>query len=64
MAVTISTVVLLLITVAILLRTGYLRFGPALAAALLGFFAASTGIAPTVNSAVSSISSLLAQITA
>ncbi|MEV7482965.1 hypothetical protein ACIQGA_08280 [[Kitasatospora] papulosa] len=64
MAVTISAVVLLLIIVAIMLRTGYLRIGPALAAALLGFFAASTGIAPTINSAISSLASLLAQITA
>lgn len=64
MAVTVSAVVLLLIVVLIMLRTGYLRFGPALAAALLGFFAASTGIAPAINSAINSLASALAHITA
>ncbi|MFF0338082.1 hypothetical protein ACFYUM_36510 [Streptomyces fimicarius] len=64
MGITISAVILLLIVVAILLRTGYLRFGPALAAALLGFFLASTGIAPTVNSTLSSIATALARLTA
>lgn len=64
MGITISAVVLLLAVVAILLRTGSLRFGPALAAVLLGFFLASTGIAPAVNNALSSLATALAQITA
>ncbi|MFF3975075.1 hypothetical protein ACFYZ6_35210 [Streptomyces rubiginosohelvolus] len=64
MGITISAVVLLLVVVAILLRTGSLRFGPALAAVLLGFFLASTGIAPTVNNALSSLATAIAQITA
>ncbi|WP_097893646.1 hypothetical protein [Streptomyces sp. st170] len=63
MGITISAVVLLLVVVAILLRTGSLRFGPALAAALLGFFLASTGIAPAVNNALSSLATAIAQIT-
>ncbi|MFH8472028.1 hypothetical protein [Streptomyces sp. NPDC018000] len=63
MALTVSAVVLLLVIVLILVRTGYLRFGPALAAILLGFFLASTGIAPAINSALSSIAAALAQIT-
>ncbi|MER5358865.1 hypothetical protein [Streptomyces sp. NPDC002785] len=64
MALTVSAVVLLLITVLILLRTGYLRFGPGLAAALLGFFVASTGIAPAIRQVLSSIATALAHITA
>ncbi|MFF8917878.1 hypothetical protein ACF08M_32370 [Streptomyces sp. NPDC015032] len=64
MALTVSAVVLLLIVVLILLRTGYLRFGPGLAAALLGFFLASTGIAPTIRQALSSIATALSHITA
>ncbi|MFB6944732.1 hypothetical protein ACFWGL_07140 [Streptomyces sp. NPDC060286] len=64
MALTISAVALLLVIVLILLRTGYLRFGPALAAALLGFFLASTGIAPTIRQALSSIATALTHITA
>ncbi|MFJ9195691.1 hypothetical protein [Streptomyces globisporus] len=64
MGITISAVVLLLVVVTILLRTGSLRFGPALAAALLGFFLASTGIAPAVNNALSSLATAIAQITA
>ncbi|MEU1122010.1 hypothetical protein ABZ371_00080 [Streptomyces sp. NPDC005899] len=64
MGITISAVVLLLVVVAILLRTGSLRFGPALAAVLLGFFLGSTGIAPAVNNALSSLATALAQITA
>ncbi|MDF3288356.1 hypothetical protein [Streptomyces silvisoli] len=39
----------------ILLRTGYVRFGSALVFALFGFFLASTGIAPTVNHAITSV---------
>ncbi|MFI5768562.1 hypothetical protein ACIA74_08405 [Streptomyces sp. NPDC051658] len=64
MALTVSAVVLLLVIVLILVRTGCLRFGPALAAILLGFFLASTGIAPTIRQALSSIATALAHITA
>ncbi|MFJ1613865.1 hypothetical protein ACIODT_10535 [Streptomyces sp. NPDC088251] len=64
MALTVSAVVLFLVIVLILLRTGYLRFGPALAATLLGFFLASTGIAPTIRQTLSSIATALAHITA
>ncbi len=49
MGITISAVVLLLV---------------ALAAVLLGFFLASTGIAPAVNNALSSLATAIAQITA
>lgn len=64
MALTVSAVVLLLCIVLLLLRTGHLRFGPGLAAALLGFFVASTGIAPAINRTLDSIAAALANIAA
>ncbi|MFK4070515.1 hypothetical protein [Streptomyces sp. NPDC029674] len=62
MALTVSLVVLAGIAVLILLRTGYLRIGPAFAAALFGFTLASTGIAPAINNAISSITGMLSSI--
>ncbi|MFE9770032.1 hypothetical protein ACFYPC_36830 [Streptomyces sp. NPDC005808] len=53
MALTVSLVVLAGIVVLILLRTGYLRLWPALAAVLFGFTLASTGIAPTITNGIS-----------
>ncbi|WP_331759883.1 hypothetical protein [Streptomyces anulatus] len=55
MALSISLVVLLGIIVVILVRTGYQRILPGTAVLLFGFFLAGTGIAPMVNSAVSSL---------
>ncbi|MFD3976199.1 hypothetical protein AMK17_37870 [Streptomyces sp. CB00072] len=55
MALSISLVVLLGIIVVILVRTGYQRILPGTAVALFGFFLANTGIAPTITSAVSSL---------
>ena len=62
MALTVSLVVLAGIAVLILLRTGYLRIWPALAAALFGFTLASTGIAPAINDGISSIARMLSHI--
>ncbi|MEU3520649.1 MULTISPECIES: hypothetical protein [Streptomyces] len=55
MALTVSLVVFAGILVVVLLRTGYLRLWPALAAALFGFTLASTGVAPAITSAISSV---------
>ncbi|CUW33315.1 hypothetical protein [Streptomyces reticuli] len=55
MALTVSLVVFAGIIVVVLLRTGYLRLWPALAASLFGFTLASTGIAPAINSVISSV---------
>lgn len=55
MALSISLVVLLGVIVFILVRTGYQRVMPGTAVCLFGFFLASTGIAPTITGAVSSI---------
>ncbi|MEV5921930.1 hypothetical protein AB0N42_30185 [Streptomyces pseudogriseolus] len=55
MALSISLVLLLGIIVVILVRTGYQRIMPGIAVCLFGFFLASTGIAPIITSAVSSL---------
>ncbi|MDX3523711.1 hypothetical protein [Streptomyces scabiei] len=62
MALTVSLVVLAGIAVLILLRTGYLRIWPALAAVLFGFTLASTGIAPAITSGISSLAGMLSSI--
>jgi hypothetical protein len=54
-ALSISLVVLLGIIVFVLVRTGYQRIMPGIAVCLFGFFLASTGIAPTITGAVSSL---------
>ncbi|WP_069772202.1 hypothetical protein [Streptomyces sp. LUP30] len=55
MVISLSLVVVAAVIVLALLRTGYLRLWPALAAALLGFLLASTGIAPAINGAITNI---------
>ena len=55
MALTISLVFFAGIIVVVLVRTGYLRLWPALAAVLFGFSLASTGIAPAIHGAISGI---------
>ncbi|MFE7117232.1 hypothetical protein ACFU99_17660 [Streptomyces sp. NPDC057654] len=62
MPVTVSAVLVFALIVAVLLRTGSLRIGSALAAILLGFFLASTGIAPTVRDALNSTAAALSHI--
>jgi hypothetical protein len=54
-AVSISAVVLLGIIVFVLIRSGYLRLGPALACGLFGFFLASTGAAEPINDMTTAI---------
>lgn len=62
MALTISGVVLLAVTVLLLLRNGYLRPLPAVAAVLLGFLLASTGIAPGIQSGLDGVSHAISSI--
>ncbi|MGW7410056.1 hypothetical protein ACWGI9_41315 [Streptomyces sp. NPDC054833] len=62
MALTVSLVVFAGIVVLILLRTGYLRLWPALAAALFGFTLASTGVAPAITSGIRSIVGMLSSL--
>ncbi|MGG7568970.1 hypothetical protein [Streptomyces sirii] len=62
MALTVSLVILAGIVVLVLLRTGYLRLWPGLAAVLFGFTLASTGIAPAINNAISSVAGWISQL--
>lgn len=62
MAITVSASLLLLIVLVVMLRGGSLRPGPALVAVLLGFFLASTGIAPSINKALSSLAAAVHSI--
>lgn len=62
MALTVSLVVFTGIVVLILLRTGYLRLWPALAAVLFGFTLASTGIAPTITNGISSVAGWISSL--
>ncbi|MFI8966963.1 hypothetical protein ACIGO8_33185 [Streptomyces sp. NPDC053493] len=62
MALTVSLVFFAGIIVVVLLRTGYLRLWPALAAVLFGFTLASTGIAPAITNAISSVAGWLSTL--
>lgn len=62
MAVSISAVVLLGIVVFVLIRGGYVRLGTALACGLFGFFLASTGTAPFISDALSTVTGWISSI--
>ncbi|MGI5532512.1 hypothetical protein ACQEVX_35625 [Streptomyces syringium] len=62
MALTVSLALFAGIIVLFLLRTGYLRLWPALAAALFGFTLASTGVAPTITSTINSVAGWISSI--
>ncbi|MFE3865642.1 hypothetical protein ACFXPT_35240 [Streptomyces goshikiensis] len=62
MAVSISAVVLLGIVVFVLIRGGSVRLLPALTCAGFGFFLASTGAAPVITEAISTITGWISSI--
>ncbi|MCT2547385.1 hypothetical protein [Streptomyces atratus] len=62
MAVSISAVVLLGITVLVLIRSGSVRTWPALACTGVGFFLASTGAAPVITDAISAVTGWISSI--
>ncbi|MEU2154329.1 MULTISPECIES: hypothetical protein [unclassified Streptomyces] len=55
MAISLSVVLLLAIILVVMVRGGSIKAGPALVAALFGFFLASTGMAPSINNFLDSI---------
>ncbi|MFJ6509288.1 hypothetical protein [Streptomyces sp. NPDC091879] len=57
-----SAAVLLAVLAIVLLKGGYVRFGSMLACTLFGFTLAATGLAPLINSALSSLAGLVASI--
>jgi hypothetical protein len=61
-AISLSVVLLLLIVLVVMLRSGSIKTGPAIVAALFGFFLASTGMAPSINRFLSSLADTISQI--
>ncbi|CAL9376618.1 hypothetical protein [Streptomyces sp. enrichment culture] len=59
MAVSISVVLLLLILAVIFLRNGGLKISHALVCLLLGFYLASTSIAPTINNGLTATADIV-----
>jgi hypothetical protein len=54
-AISLSVVLLLAIILVVMIRGGSIKAGPAIVAALFGFFLASTGMAPSINRFLNSI---------
>jgi hypothetical protein len=54
-AISLSVVLLLAIILVVMIRGGSIKAGPAIVAALFGFFLASTGMAPSINRFLDSI---------
>jgi hypothetical protein len=61
-AVSISAVVLLAVVVFLLIRKGGLKAGHAIVSILLGFYLASSSIAPTISEATTSIARMISGI--
>jgi hypothetical protein len=59
MAVSISVVLLLLIWALVFLRNGALKISHALVCVLLGFYLASTSVAPTIQSGLTATADLV-----
>ncbi|MBT2368369.1 hypothetical protein J7E88_24350 [Streptomyces sp. ISL-10] len=62
MAISLSVVLLLAIVLVVLIRSGSIKPGPAIVAALFGFFLASTGMAPPIERFMNSIAETINQI--
>ncbi|MEV6164113.1 hypothetical protein AB0L71_19675 [Streptomyces sp. NPDC052052] len=62
MAISMSVVLLLAIILVVLIRNGSVKPGPAVVAALFGFFLASTGMAPSIDRFMKSIAETINQI--
>lgn len=62
MAISLSVVLLLAIILAVMIRSKTVKVGPAIVAALFGFFLASTNMAPSVNRFLTSLADTINQI--
>ncbi|MFI2432179.1 hypothetical protein [Streptomyces sp. NPDC018693] len=62
MAISLSVVLLLGIILIVMVRGGSIKAGPAIVAALFGFFLASTGMAPTINRFMNSLAETINSI--
>jgi len=61
MALSISAVLLLLVTVFLLVRKGGLKVGHAVVCVLLGFYLASSSVAPTIRDLTKSVASVISR---
>jgi hypothetical protein len=62
MAVNVSAVVLLLIVVVYLVRKSGLKYSHAVACVLLGFYLASSSVAPSIQKGASNVANMISQI--
>jgi hypothetical protein len=62
MALSISAVVLLLIVVILLIRSSGLKTGHAIACTLLGFYLASSTVAPTITDFTNNVAGMISDI--
>ncbi|WP_327295444.1 MULTISPECIES: hypothetical protein [unclassified Streptomyces] len=62
MALSISAVVLLMIIVVLMVRKSGLKAGHALVCALLGFYLASSSVAPTIHSLTTNVAGMIGGI--
>ncbi|MEV6329094.1 hypothetical protein [Streptomyces sp. NPDC051909] len=62
MAISVSVVLLLLILAVIFLRNGGLKVSHAVVCALLGFFLASTSMAPTIQNGVAATANVVSSL--
>jgi uncharacterized membrane protein len=61
-AISLSVVLLLAIILVVMIRGKSIKVGPAIVAALFGFFLASTDMAPSVNRFLTSLADTINQI--
>lgn len=61
-AISLSVVLLLAIVLVVMIRGGSIKAGPAIVAALFGFFMASTGMAPSIQRFLNSLADTINQI--
>lgn len=62
MAISVSVVLLLVILAVVFLRNGALKFSHALVCALLGFYLASSSVAPTIHNGVTATADIVSAL--
>ncbi|UGY91422.1 hypothetical protein [Streptomyces gobiensis] len=62
MAISLSVVLMLAVILVVMIRSGSIKPGPAIVAALFGFFLASTGMAPSIRKFLDSVAQSIDKI--
>jgi hypothetical protein len=60
--ISLSAALLLAIVLVVMIRSNTIKLGPAIIAALFGFFLASTNMAPDINRFLNSVADTISQI--